>query len=521
MQYVFLETGKQVFMNRILRIFCVSLGATALLTACVKEGESSTIERERLALQEWMEIYHPDLVENLQSEGGYYVDVEKLGDTESRPINDSACWVRFTFTGRNLAGDIVLTRSETDARQVGSYSKFTHYVPYYKYYSGEVANSQLMEGTYLAMRNPLTLGEAYAAERGYPREVLMRYGTKVTLYMPSTVTGGEVSGSGGYEGQEGYELQSGKPFIVTMEITDTVHNPIQREGSEVDDFAETNGGLKPVENTDNKAIALRRAAGASRSGSYDDGYRWRNAVDSIPQVYVDLTYKPTDRYVYPSVYPSIYAPYNNFDQLEQDIADTLVRRFGTYEGVETLQSDSVTYDGTAKIWYIGRFLDGFIFDTNIPGVRRLIYGETNPKGEALSVSPSSETWSYIDAWRYAIPVLRYGQWASIVTTSTSAYGSNGKAGSTTTTSSGSSSSLNDYYNWLSYYNYMNSYYGGGGYYDGYYNSYYNSYLYGMYYNNYNTNTSNSNSTTTTTTVETEIPPFTPLLFQVYVEPQDE
>ncbi len=501
----------------------MALGAAWLLASCMKEGETSTVEREQLALKEWMQIHHPELVENLQSDGGYYVDVERLGDTEGLPINDSACWVRFTFTGRNLAGDIVLTRSETDARQVGSYSKFTHYVPYYKYYSGEVFNSQLMEGTYLAMRNPLMLGETYAAERGYPREVLMRYGTKVTLYMPSTVTGGEVSGSGGYEGQSGYELQSGHPFIVTMEITDTVRNPIQREGAEVDDFAEINGGLKPVDVASGTSMQQRRrVAGLTRSGSYDDGYAWRNAVDSVPQVYVDLTYRPTDRYTYPAVYPSIYEPYNNFDQLEQNIADTLIRRFGTYDGVESLQSDSVTYEGTAKVWYIGRFLDGFIFDTNIPGVRRLIYGEPNPKGEALSVMPSSENWNYIEAWRYAIPVLRYGQWASILTTSTSAYGSTGKAGSTTTTSSGSSSSLSDYYNWLSYYNYMNSYYGAGGYYDSYYNSYYNSYLYGMYYNNYNSsNSSNSNSTTTTTEIETEIPPFTPLLFQVYIEPQQE
>lgn len=508
-------------MNRFLRGISVAFGAAVLMAACVKEGESSSIERERLALEEWIQIYHPELVENYQSDGGYYVDVEKLGDTDSRPINDSACWVRFSFTGRNLAGDIVLTRNELDARQVGSYSKFTHYVPYYKYYSGEVANSQLMEGTYLAMRNTLTLGEAYAAERGYPREVQMHYGTKLTLYMPSTITGGEVSGEGGYEGQENYSLKSGMPFIVTMEITDTVHNPIQREGANVDDFAESNGGLKPVETDKEKAKLMRRMVGA-RSGSYDDGYAWRNAVDSVPQVYVHLTYKPTDRYLYPSVYPSIYEPYNNFDQLEQNICDTLINRFGKYEGVESLKSDSVTYEGTAKVWYIGRFLDGFIFDTNIPGVRRLIYGEADPKGEALSVSPSSESWNYIDAWRYAIPVLRYGQWASVLTTSTCAYGSTGQAGSTTTSSSGSDTSLSDYYSWLSYYNYMNSYYGSGGYYDNYYNNYYNSYLYGMYYNNYNSSTSSGNNNETTTTeISTEIPPFTPLLFHIYVEPAEE
>ena len=35
----------------------------------------------------------------------------------------------------------------------------------------------------------------------------------------------------------------------------------------------------------------------------------------------------------------------------------------------------MTLEGTAKIWYIGRFLDGFIFDTNIDEVKKIIYGE--------------------------------------------------------------------------------------------------------------------------------------------------
>lgn len=506
-------------MNRILRRVCTAAVAVLALAACAKEGETSYTEQEKLALDAWMRLNRPELVGNYQQEGGYYVDVEKLGATDSEPINDTARWVRFTFTGRNLSGDIVLTRNETDARQVGTYTRFTHYVPYFKYFAGQT-NSQLMEGTYLAMRNPLKLAPEYAESKGYPSEVLMRYGTKVTLYMPSTVvSSGGVSGSGGYEGQQGYELKAGYPFVVTMEITDTVRNPLQREGSNVDDFAQTNGGLKPVDTGNPEPSAWKRLRGmqVGADDPYNDGYAWRNAADTIPQVYVNLTYKPTETYQYPHVYPSIYAPYSDFAKLEKDICDTLVNRFGTYEGVQSLDSDSVTVDGKAKIWYIGRFLDGFIFDSNIPGVRRLIYGQADSEGKALEYTPSGK--KMIEAWYYSVPILRYGQWASILTTSTNAYGSQGRSGTTTTSTGSTGQNYNDY---LNYYSYMNNYYGSGGYYGGYYNNYYNNYLYGQYSGLYgNTSGSTGGTGTTTTEISTEIPPFTPLLFQLYIEPAEE
>ncbi len=488
------------------RILCGAwfVAVVVSLTACMKEGEISVSERERQALDAWIRLNRPELAGNFQQEGGYYVDIEEPGDDAAEPVSDTAQWVRFTFTGRNLGGDIVLTRDETQARQVGSFSSYTHYVPYYRYYSGETFNTQLMEGTYLALRNPLTLGEAYAAERGYPREMRVRFGTRLTLYMPSSVVGSGASGSGGYEGQSGYELRSDMPFVVTMEITDTVRNPLQREGSDVDAFAELNGGLRPV-------------AGAEGISARSDGCRWSNAVDSIPQVYLDRNYAPTDVFDFPEPYRSIYAPYSDRAQLEQNIRDTLLNRFGAYEGVE-MAGDTITLDGRVRVWYIGRFLDGFIFDTNIPGVRRLVYGESDPEGEAYEYTPSSG--DVIQAWLYSVPTLRYGQWAALLTTSTCAYGSTGRGGQTNTTTTGGSTA-NDYYNWLSYYNYMNNYYGYGGYYGGYYNNYYGNYLYGMYSDYYNSANYGSSETTTTTTIDTEIPPFTPLLFQLYIEPEEE
>lgn len=89
-----------------------------------------------------------------------------------------------------------------------------------------------------------------------------------------------------------------------------------------------------------------------------------------------------------------------------------------------LTDDFVEFSGNANIWYIGRFLDGFIFDTNISGVLDLINDESGnvSSAEEYSSVSSWENSRYILAWYYAIPQLRYGQWATIITTSRNAYG---------------------------------------------------------------------------------------------------
>lgn len=497
-------------MNRMIRKACAVAGGMLLMAACAETEDVSYAVNERMALHEWMRLNRPELLGNYQSEGGYYVDVLEPGSEEAAPIRNRASWVRFTFTGRNLAGDIVLTRNEVDARQVGSYTPFTRYVPFYKYYAGDT-NGSLLEGTYLAMHNPLTLGAEYAAAHGYPAQIEMRYGTKVTLYMPSSVVSASgVGGSGGYEGQGGYELRSGQPFIVTMQITDTVRNPLEREGSDVDRFASRNGSLK-LPPPDKKQAVLSQEDPIppiyDKDDPYNDGFAWHYVDEDIPQVYVNLIYEPTTKFDYAELYESEYAPYDDFAQLEQNIADTLVNRFGPYEGPTKLPKDNVTVDGTAKIWYIGRFLDGFIFDTNIPGVRRLVYGETATEGEPLTYTPRNG--GMIEAFYLAVPNLIYGQWAALLTISTYAYGAKGIAGKTNTSTSGGAN-YNELFN---YYNAMNSMYNYGNYYD----SYYGGYMSGQFANNLYYN---PGETTTTTSVSTEIPPFTPLLFEFYIEPKE-
>ena len=188
-----------------MRFLFAAVAGLMALASCAEEEPVDTDRFETVALHAWMKLNRPELLENYQEEGGYYVDVRKTGDKTALPVNDTVCWVRFDFSGRDLRGNIVLTRREEDARLSGTYTKYTHYVPYYRLCGTEPL--ALLEGTHLAMRNTLTLGQTYydtyKDERGFDsRELLLRPGTVVDLYMPSSVVGsGGVEGDGGYEGQ--------------------------------------------------------------------------------------------------------------------------------------------------------------------------------------------------------------------------------------------------------------------------------------------------------------------------------
>lgn len=201
------------------------------------------------------------------------------------------------------------------------------------------------------------------------------------------------------------------------------------------------------------------------------------------------------------------------------------KRFRLPEGETAYQGDSIKIDSTVKIWYVGKFLDGFVFDTNIDSIKRRVFGEVQSTGEALdftvkesgkSADESGDEGSgYINAWNYTIPHLLKGQWARIVATSFYCYGSTGqyRNGSATTTNSSDYYYMNMYNNYYS--SYYNSMYGGYGGYGGIggYDDYYSYYMYQEMLNYQESDT----ETESTTTVTTEIQSYTPLYFEVYIE----
>jgi hypothetical protein len=216
----------------------------------------------------------------------------------------------------------------------------------------------------------------------------------------------------------------------------------------------------------------------------------------------------------------------SLEQINKEIDEALLKRFG--EGIKPEKAEAIDSVYSANVWYITRLMDGFVVDTNIREVKEIIYAgeEITTEDEALDFTVDGDT-SYVDAWKYAIPQLKLGAWNAILTGSSNAYGATGVSG---TRSSSSSSNAMDYYDYYNYYNYYNSYYGNNyynNYYDNYYGyggyggygGYYNNYYDSFYYNNYFNDSYFTDSSTTTTTITSEIQPYSPLLFQVYLEPR--
>ena len=507
------------------------------VTSCFKEPSVDYKELEQRSLRAWITQHHPELVDNYQEEGGYYVEVLNEGIQDSLPVTGKDVWVWYDFTSRALSGNILETRNADVATQLNTYNKHTRYIPAFRF-SGKDSHT-LMEGTYLATFNKLKIGES---------EFEVRYGTELRLYLPSSVLASDTAtNDGGYEGE--FSIDESKPMIVDMKVWGHVGNPVAYEGERVASFAGANGGLcdehkAKVEEGENKETSQRRRTTRTEESEdsteeevdrrpleFFDG-RWHQPVDTMEHLLVNYTYSPAKSFDFKNAlgldtlkYPNetlytaegVYAN-GQMSDIDRRINEALIKRFGKgIEGEEQiLESDSLKTKATAKVWYIGRFLDGFIFDTKIDEVNEILYGIVENEGEALSFTTSDpvEDNEYILAWEYAIPTLRLGQWAAILTVSTYGYGVAGKVGSHTSTTT--TNGTYDYANYYNYMNYMNNYYGGYGYggYGGFGNMYNNGY-YG--YNPYYYGHTPQVTTTTVTTTSTEIPAFSPLLFQVFVE----
>ena len=504
------------FTKSIKIIFGIIVSAV-VLSSCTKEAESLSIqEREKVSLEAWIKLNKPELLGNYQENGGYYVEILEGDKNENIPISidnngrvinygsaplmeQDTCWVYTNMTGRDINGSICLTRSGNLADMCGTFSYSTHYVPFFNYCGN--TNMGLLEGTYLAMRNELKIGDA---------TYKMRKGSKVRLYLPSSIAYGKGGSNtqGGYEGQ--YSLNASRPLVLDIEVLGAIKDPSKREEEMVSSYKGYSDETTPW------VQAMKPES--EKSDENDDLV--------LNGLYYNLKFNPeTDNsaiYIKPHL-DGTNNPYEDgkvytsMANLNKQINEILAKRFGKGLSAEAIEKGDkeVTMGGRANVWYIVRFLDGFVVDTNIAEIRTLVYKEDAPECEAFSYSPVDDEGKAqserqaIGAWYYCIPKMHYGAYGQILTTSGYAYGISGLTGTTTTTETSTSGSA-DYYNALNYYNYYN-----------YYNSYYNYYspYYNYYdYNYYNYNYVDSGETVTTKTISTEILPYTPLVFTLFVEP---
>ncbi len=196
-------------------------------------------------------------------------------------------------------------------------------------------------------------------------------------------------------------------------------------------------------------------------------------------------------------------------------ADTVVNHYYIKKLYSINHKDSIIgKDSTARIYYTGRFLDGFVFDTNIDSIRRRVYGEIREESDTAAIIfkgadakniPAAifEPASRVDSLRenYLNYTLSYGDTIRMVVSSFYAYGIGGRTGYSVETSS--SVYIPPY---LGGYGYGGYGYGGYGY--GYDSYYYGSGYYGGYYDYQNTSSS--------VLLRTEVQPYTPLIYDFVV-----
>lgn len=267
------------FVSKIFYLLCAIVALS--FNSCVESYEMTYDELEGIALESWIRDNHPELLDSRQPMGGYYVELLDEGHPDSLPVRGSNSWVRFDVTCRDLAGNIVLTRSDEFARLQNSYTDHTHYAPFFLF-CGET-NTSMPEGTYLSIRNKLNI---------HGKEYEVRYGTKMRLYLPSSVAAGEqtMGGEGGYEGQ--YKLDAKRPMIIEMQVWGHVNNPLAYEDKWIHSFAEVNGGLVEEDEVESGAASKMREALVTRGEEITYDNKWRLAVDSIAALYINYKYTP-------------------------------------------------------------------------------------------------------------------------------------------------------------------------------------------------------------------------------------
>ncbi len=447
-------------MRRFSLVILITAAVLAAAASCAQRESEDTTKLEEMAFDAWMLKYVNKGVENsvaVKQPDGSYIKFITDGKQDMDASADTIVWLRLDYTGTDLFDNVFVTRNEDMALQQATYTTKTHYISDYIFCGDE--NHSMIKGQFDALKDKKLV-------KPDGTTIKMSEGTEVILYMPSYLAFGTsgFTDDQGYGGQ--YKLGGTKPVIERLKVVEIVKDPVEWEEKRVVSYALDRYGMPE---TDTTATCF----------------------------YIDTV---------------------RFNQ-------ELELKYGEPMSLPFEKEYALSADSTAKIWFIGKFLDGFIFDTNIDTTYYRFYNRRFADGykaddpesdqfKVMSYNPDDNKDEYISAFFKAIPELRRGQWSRILFTSNYGYGATGL--------SAALKSQQDYYNYYMSYLYSSYYsgygYGGygsgyGGYGSGYYDSYYNSSYYNNPYYNYSTSSSSSDEPE----IMTEVQPYTPLIFEIYIE----
>ncbi|MFI3277899.1 MAG: hypothetical protein SNH13_04505 [Rikenellaceae bacterium] len=413
-----------------------------LLASCSEETQVIEYEEiEQLVLDEWIETNSDPAIAalaNCRQEQGFYVtELEDSAPTGDPIMDIGQCWVNYNMTAYDLEGNVISSRNEVVIWQQGTYCVRTRYVPIFEFITldeDDDLDYEVPPFLYYALTQELNIDGAPA---------YIRVGSKFRVYTPSEYIGDAATietGFGGYLSFGGVT-----PMVADIEIVSIVANISSWETFAIEAFASNNGTFDKTvsynSSTDDDDEDAIEEYNVAKEELVDT---WSNALSSVSNLYIKRRYTPSEIFTYSTPYtlttlPAGASPYEDVDAMNEAIRDVLIDLFGEGE-----MDGNRILDSEANIWYVARTLDGFVFDTNIEEVMEIIIGEEASSSYTyISYSSDDDADDYITALYYAIPQLRYGQWASFIFTSTYGYEEDGAVAGTVT-DGGSTTSLAPY-----------------------------------------------------------------------------
>jgi FKBP-type peptidyl-prolyl cis-trans isomerase len=405
-------------MKRILTFLFLTAACATFFASCAEYTEPDLTEFHNAAFDRWMEKYHPG-IERLES--GLYIEWIEQNPAGRRPTQGN--FVSVDYTGRDQNGDYFLTRDSKIARQLGFFKLWTHYVPEFTVYDPTAGLSGGGSDYYYYGGYGYDYGYGYG---GYGDYGYGGYGDYGYGYGGYGGYGDYGYGYGGY-GDYGY----GYPVDYGTTASTTAGYPLgvwqalglMNEGDSVRLYIPpAMGYLTDFSNTDQtNGYSPYGAAVSSTQGVLFDLRLREVVVDPLLRERALV-----ERYAADSL--GIASP-----------ADSIA--LGVY--MELLEAnpagEPIGADSLVTVYYTRRFLDGFVFDTNIEAKARA----NGTYDASATMSDGTSKWvgwefyprfatefteaSAQPGFLHALHNLRNGEKARVVMVSGQAYGAAGSS----------------------------------------------------------------------------------------------
>lgn len=167
----------------------------------------------------------------------------------------------------------------------------------------------------------------------------------------------------------------------------------------------------------------------------DNGYEGQYELGENMPIIIDLELVKVMQY--PVVYEEDQVMAYAMQKWNMSPTDTVKSNIYVHSVYSIGDTATVKYNKTAEVYYVGRFLDGFVFDTNIADTAKkynmYVPDRLNSDGENyyqprtidftdFLENPNGSELEYISGFYYSLLTMKYGETATAVFTSSYAYG---------------------------------------------------------------------------------------------------